>query len=389
MTRCAQIAFCIMFSGVLPGLVGGFRISGLGLQQRQSESSAMPQASRCSRTELFADQMADYWDSSSKKNNLLSLITGGAWDGSPDGSKKQSFWHQRKQQEESNHVEEAVNTLSSIFCRVFKALPDAQRADPVVASSNKCSTKSRQQPQALAVDGNWAAYIDRQGTGLVYYYNHRTRASRWSPPYASFPKVKQPVEPRPLASVGSWSSYLYNEDKKPEYNGFVYFYNHLTGESSWVKPYATFPDVLVGSNGNDHDMPQVLSTQGEWSAFDCQGHKSGRSCYFFNMITGESRWDPPTADFPVVDTLGGPTARDSTAAPKLPVQGFVDALLQSQQELAHFQEKLVGFHQSCQQQFEMLSERSSTWLQSLLQQEGVFQTGSIFYSSNKGQTMTE
>eukprot|EP00804_Cyclotella_cryptica_P006746 CCRYP_015711-RA/>CCRYP_015711-RA protein AED:0.05 eAED:0.05 QI:335/1/1/1/0.5/0.33/3/4488/602 len=44
--------------------------------------------------------------------------------------------------------------------------------------------------------------------------------------------------PTPLATEGDWSAYL-DEDT----TGFVYYFNGVTGESSWTKPTETFPDV--------------------------------------------------------------------------------------------------------------------------------------------------
>ena len=47
-------------------------------------------------------------------------------------------------------------------------------------------------PEPLVKEGNWAAYVDEENTGLVYYFNLRTGESVWEPPYDTFPEVDAP-----------------------------------------------------------------------------------------------------------------------------------------------------------------------------------------------------
>ena len=45
--------------------------------------------------------------------------------------------------------------------------------------------------EPLAKEGPWTAYLDKETTGLVYYFNAETGESMWDPPTASFPqKIK-------------------------------------------------------------------------------------------------------------------------------------------------------------------------------------------------------
>jgi protein phosphatase PTC7 len=43
--------------------------------------------------------------------------------------------------------------------------------------------------QPLATEGDWTAFLDEEGTGLVYYFNSKTGDSIWEPPTDTFPTV--------------------------------------------------------------------------------------------------------------------------------------------------------------------------------------------------------
>ena len=51
------------------------------------------------------------------------------------------------------------------------------------------SSPSRLFLEPLAQEGDWAAYLDEQNTGLVYYFNAATGESLWVPPTPTFPLV--------------------------------------------------------------------------------------------------------------------------------------------------------------------------------------------------------
>jgi len=44
-------------------------------------------------------------------------------------------------------------------------------------------------PEPLAIEGDWAAYLDAETTGYVYYFNTVSGESKWEPPTETFPTV--------------------------------------------------------------------------------------------------------------------------------------------------------------------------------------------------------
>ena len=148
-------------------------------------------------------------------------------------------------------------------------------------------------PQALAQQGDWGAFVDEDGTGRIYYFNVVTGESRWNPPTSDFPLMVEP--PRLLVSEGHWAAYM-DEKKKS-----VYYFNRKTGQTTWNRPYPSFPKV--SQNSLSRSVQRPLAVSGDWSAY----LDGKNNVYFFNGVTGESTWQPP-AGFPNVraaDSVSG------------------------------------------------------------------------------------
>jgi len=67
------------------------------------------------------------------------------------------------------------------------------------ASSSRSSRAQlsilRSSPEPLATEGDWSAYLDDATTGYVYYFNSVTGESTWDPPTDTFPAVDATTEP--------------------------------------------------------------------------------------------------------------------------------------------------------------------------------------------------
>lgn len=55
--------------------------------------------------------------------------------------------------------------------------------------SSETTLKMSADPQPLATEGQWQAFLDEDTTGLIYYFNVDTGVSMWEPPTKTFPKV--------------------------------------------------------------------------------------------------------------------------------------------------------------------------------------------------------
>ena len=183
-------------------------------------------------------------------------------------------------------------------------------------SASRISTSnSNEVPTPLATQGDWGAYLD-DSTGLVYYFNTRNGASQWKPPTPDFPRVQIPrnTQPQPVATLGHWSSYW---DQMG--TGWMYYFNRQTGQSTWERPFDSFPGHVVQkktvatavvtsstSSSSSSGAPLPLASQGDWAAY---ADSKGR-IYYWNRITQTSQWQPPR-NFPAIrrDHDGGKAGR--------------------------------------------------------------------------------
>lgn len=89
------------------------------------------------------------------------------------------------------------------------------------AQSSRAATWLRAVIDPLGQEGNWAAYVDTETTGLVYYFNLKTGESLWEPPTATFPtivlpEVEQEEEEKSSSPFGGMFSFLSSSDAVEE-----------------------------------------------------------------------------------------------------------------------------------------------------------------------------
>jgi len=173
-------------------------------------------------------------------------------------------------------------------------------------------------PGAPPLPVPWKEYADEQGN--VYYYNEETLETSWE-----FPKPKEKKDrklkksksdedaPRKSKKLTKRSSKRSSKLILPENwtevgdeQGNLYYYNEITGESSWE-----FPAVVPGSNPPD------------WQ--ECV-HEDG-SVYYYNSVTQETSWERPV----LLATVG---SSSSTADMRKREASIVVQELPSEQALA-------------------------------------------------------
>jgi len=86
------------------------------------------------------------------------------------------------------HTEKSTILLSHAFQHSIH-IHSKQSYKKSHSLSHRPNIRLYQAKEALAREGDWAAYLDEENTGLVYYFNSVTGESIWDAPTTSFPKV--------------------------------------------------------------------------------------------------------------------------------------------------------------------------------------------------------
>ena len=63
------------------------------------------------------------------------------------------------------------------------------RATAAATTATTTTTRLLSMPEPIASEGDWSAYLDSESTGYVYYFNGVTGESTWEPPTPTFPPV--------------------------------------------------------------------------------------------------------------------------------------------------------------------------------------------------------
>ena len=151
------------------------------------------------------------------------------------------------------------------------------------------------------LDEEWEEVDD--GEGNKYFYNSRTGVSQWERPFlllsamAAFKTAeKSGGENTDTLAVVTKSEDDPEWEEIADEEGNKYYYNSVTGESSWEKPLSLLRAAMAFQTGTPHaqtaaPMVDEANTPAdlEWEQVnDEEGNQ-----YYYNSSTGESRWDVP------------------------------------------------------------------------------------------------
>eukprot|EP00947_MAST-08B_sp_MAST-8B-sp1_P002745 g2745.t1 len=138
----------------------------------------------------------------------------------------------------------------------------------------------------------WVEYTDPE-TGHTYYYNWQTDTASWDKP-KDFDQDwldTQDVEVITSRSARLRKAAEWEELKDPE-SGCLYYFNLKTGEVRWDKPAAFDQGWLDEADKVELTDRSVSKRQaGDWQ--ELNDPESGCS-YFFNEVTGEAQWIKPS-----------------------------------------------------------------------------------------------
>lgn len=89
----------------------------------------------------------------------------------------------------------------------------------------------------------------------------------------------------PGGSVSDWETHTDTD------SGHLFYYNPVTGETTWDCPFGQAADGVSPAASPTSSLAHSLERP-EWEQHVDEG--SGQT-FFYNSVTGETSWDPPTA----------------------------------------------------------------------------------------------
>uniref|UniRef100_A0A668A2I2 Rho GTPase activating protein 27 n=1 Tax=Myripristis murdjan TaxID=586833 RepID=A0A668A2I2_9TELE len=137
---------------------------------------------------------------------------------------------------------------SAVYVNVAELRQSISESPPSAASS--CS------PSYLNPEG-WEVHVD-QGSGQEYYYHPATGRTTWDNPFLDSPMdPESPALSPSTASPSAWTSDW--EQLVDEVSGRLYFYNPMSGETSWQppEPLSPYPPLMepLGPPLPEEDYP--------------------------------------------------------------------------------------------------------------------------------------
>uniref|UniRef100_A0A096MD57 Rho GTPase activating protein 27 n=1 Tax=Poecilia formosa TaxID=48698 RepID=A0A096MD57_POEFO len=120
------------------------------------------------------------------------------------------------------------NLRSAVYVNVAELRQSISESPP--SDPSPCS------PSYLKQEG-WEVHVDQE-SGQEYYYHPDTGSTTWDNPFLDSPTDPEPLPPEvpfpPPSPQSDWASDW--EQLVDETTGQPYFYNHMSGETSWDPP---------------------------------------------------------------------------------------------------------------------------------------------------------
>jgi hypothetical protein len=181
----------------------------------------------------------------------------------------------------------------------------------------------------------WTPILD-ESSGQTYYYNTVTGETSWEAPAAV---TNDNLQATSVSLPPGWTQ-LYDEG-----SGTYYYYNEHTGLTSWEVPEASPAAVVI------EQPTAALALPVGWTTIT---DPSSGQTYFYHADSGQTSWDPPPAD----------------AAPQLNDPSLASQFVQPQ-EVVHEHKNIesVALHPHQQQQEHWVEHADPT-------------TGKVYYENS-------
>ncbi|XP_060795511.1 rho GTPase-activating protein 27 isoform X2 [Neoarius graeffei] len=194
---------------------------------------------------------------------------------------------------------------------------------PVSPSSTSPPFSPQQSPGSpIDIPHAFADKVEDDDLSAVYVNLPRARKSINSLPSASVWGISEPPELHDTLLLGSQGWEIHTDEE----SGKEYYYHPSTGQSTWDYPLSSSMESEVGAkelpvSPTPSLSPACSPTDGARWTSDWErvlDEKSGRH-YFFNPVSGQSSWDPP--DDLLTPPLSGSNLQEG-APPPLPEEDY-------------------------------------------------------------------
>jgi hypothetical protein len=78
---------------------------------------------------------------------------------------------------------------AAVLASTSEAFSICPSSTTTTRTSSSSSALYMANPEPIATEGDWSAYLDSENTGYIYYFNGVTGESTWEPPTDTFPAV--------------------------------------------------------------------------------------------------------------------------------------------------------------------------------------------------------